>query len=76
MNQPPSGETPKKSVQKNASPPIAYAQNAYAPSRGKGRSRAASMFGISSTATASTIGTANRNIITVPCIVKSWLYVR
>src|SRR5687767_10502702 len=28
MNQPPSGETPKKRVQKNASPPIAYAQKA------------------------------------------------
>ncbi len=24
---------------------------------------------------ASTTGTANRNIMTVPCIVKSWLYV-
>ena len=26
-------------------------------------------------ANASPIGTANRNIITVPCMVKTWLYV-
>lgn len=32
------------------------------------------MLGSRYTATASTTGTANRNIITVPCIVKIWLY--
>jgi len=31
------------------------------------------MLGSSSTPTASTTGTAKRNIITVPCMVKSWL---
>ena len=74
MNQPPVGASPKKMLAKKASPPTQYAQNAYADSRGNGRSRAASMLGSSSTPIASTAGTANRNIITVPCIVKSWLY--
>ncbi len=32
------------------------------------------MFGSSNTPIASTAGTANRNIIIVPCIVNSWLY--
>ena len=53
MNQPPSGATPKKSVQKKIRPPIAYAQNAYAASRGNGRSRAPSMPGSRYTAIAS-----------------------
>ena len=38
-------------------------------------SRVPSMLGSSMTANASTIGTANRNIIIVPCIVKTWLNV-
>ena len=36
-------------------------------------SRDPSMAGSRSIAKASTIGTANRNIITVPCMVKNWL---
>jgi len=32
------------------------------------------MLGNNNTAMASTAGTANRNIITVPCMVNSWLY--
>ena len=73
MNQPPVGARPKNRLQKNVSPPIAYAQYAYADSRGNGMSRAPSMFGSSRMPIASTTGTANRNIITVPCIVNSWL---
>jgi hypothetical protein len=41
--------------------------------RGNGKSRAASICGKSITPSASIAGTANRNIIVVPCIVKSWL---
>jgi hypothetical protein len=73
MNQPPSGATPKNSVPKNTAPPTAYAQKAYADRRGNGRSRAPSIAGSRYTAMASTTGTAKRNIITVPCIVKTWL---
>ena len=36
-------------------------------------SRVPSMLGSRRTANASTMGTAKRNIITVPCIVKNWL---
>ena len=44
-----------------------------ADNRGNGRSRAASMLGSSNTPIASTAGTANRNIIVVPCVVNSWV---
>ena len=46
---------------------------AKALSRGKGRSRAASICGSSITPRASTAGTAKRNIIVVPWTVKIWL---
>ena len=36
-------------------------------------SRVPSMLGSSSMAKASMMGTANRNIIVVPCMVKNWL---
>src|SRR5690606_5481163 len=45
-----------------------------APNRGNGRSRAPTIFGIRYIATPSSTGMANRNIISVPCMVKSWLY--
>lgn len=74
MNQPPSGAQPTNRLRKKPRPPTRYSQNAKADRRGNGRSRAPSMFGSSATPIASTAGTANRNIITVPCIVNSWLY--
>src|SRR5688500_18613710 len=43
--------------------------------RGNGMSREPSMSGSMKIAIASSIGTANRNIIAVPCVVKSWLKV-
>ena len=48
-------------------------QKPNAESRGNGRSRAPSICGSSSTAIASNIGIANRNIITEPWTVKAWL---
>jgi hypothetical protein len=73
MNQPPFGARSKKMLEKKNRPPMRYAQKAKAPKRGNGRSRAASICGNRSTPRASTIGTANRNIMVVPWTVKAWL---
>jgi len=48
-------------------------QKPKAESSGNGSSRAPSIAGSRKIAPASKIGTANRNIITVPCRVKAWL---
>jgi hypothetical protein len=48
-------------------------QKPNAESRGNGRSRAPSICGSTMIENASKIGTANRNIITEPWSVKSWL---
>jgi hypothetical protein len=73
MNQPASGAALKKIEPQTKTPPITKHQKPNADRRGKGRSRAPSMAGRMRIATASKMGTANRNIITVPCKVKSWL---
>lgn len=73
MNQPASGACPKKIELETNTPPIRKHQKPKAESRGNGRSRAPSMAGRMRIATASKIGTANRNIITVPCRVNTWL---
>ena len=73
MNQPDDGAASKKIEPQTKTPPIRKLQKPKAPSRGKGSSRAPSMGGSRKIATASKIGTANRNIITVPCSVNAWL---
>ena len=73
MNQPPSGAASKKIEPQTKTPPIRKHQKPKADSRGNGRSRAPSIGGRRRIDTASKIGTAKRNIITVPCSVKTWL---
>ena len=73
MNQPPLGAASKKIEPQTKTPPIRKLQKPKAPSRGNGSSRAPSIGGSRKIATASKIGTAKRNIITVPCSVKTWL---
>jgi len=69
MNHPALGAAPKKIEPQTKVPPIRKLQKPKAPSRGNGRSRAPSIGGRRKIATASKIGTAKRNIITVPCSV-------
>ena len=73
MNQPASGAALKKIEPQTKTPPMMKHQKPKALSRGKGRSRAPTIAGSMRIATASKIGTAKRNIITVPCSEKSWL---
>ena len=73
MNQPASGAESKKIEPQTKTPPITKHQKPKADNLGNGRSRAPSMAGRRRIATASKIGTANRNIITVPCSVKAGL---
>ena len=73
MNQPDDGAASKKIEPQTKTPPRRKLQKPKAPSRGNGSSRAPSIGGNRKIATASKIGTANRNIITVPCSVKAWL---
>ena len=73
MNQPEFGAAPKKIEPQTKTPPIKKLQKPNAPRRGNGNSRTPSMGGSRKIATASKMGTANRNIITVPCSVKTWL---
>ena len=73
MNQPEDGTASKKIEPQTNTPPMRKLQKPKAPRRGKGNSRAPSMGGRRKMATASKIGTAKRNIITVPCSVKAWL---
>src|SRR5688572_415844 len=75
MNQPPRGAALKKIEPERNTPPSTKHQKPKAESRGNGRSRAPSICGRKITAMASKIGIANRNIITEPCTVKTWLYV-
>src|SRR5690606_6224576 len=71
MNQPAEGAALKKIEPQTKTPPIRKLQKPKADSRGNGNSRAPSMGGSRKIATASKTGTANRNIITVPCRVKA-----
>ncbi len=71
MNHPAFGAAPKKIDPQTKMPPMKKLQKPKAPSRGNGSSRAPSMGGRRKIATASKIGTAKRNIITVPCSVKA-----
>ena len=73
MNQPPRGAASKKIEPQRNMPPIANAQKPNADSRGNGSSRAPIICGRNMIDTASKIGIANRNIITEPCSVKTWL---
>lgn len=73
MNQPVDGAALKKIEPQTKIPPRKKLQKLKAPRRGNGISRAPSIGGRRKIATASKIGTANRNIITVPCRVKAWL---
>ena len=73
MNQPLDGAAPKKIEPQTKTPPSRKLQKPKAESRGNGSSRAPSIGGRRKIATASKIGTAKRNIITVPCSVKAWL---
>src|SRR5688572_13142933 len=75
MNQPPLGAAPKKIEPHRNSPPSRKHQNPNADRRGNGKSRAPRICGSTTTAIASKIGMANRNIITEPCTVNIWLYV-
>ena len=74
MNQPPVGAALKKMEPHRNNPPIRNAQNPKADKRGKGSSRAPIICGRKRMETASNMGMANRNIITEPCSVKTWLY--
>jgi hypothetical protein len=69
MNQPELGAAPKKIEPHTKTPPMRKLQKPKAPSRGNGISRAPIIGGSKKIATASKIGTAKRNIITVPCSV-------
>ena len=71
MNQPDDGAASKKMEPQTKTPPMKKLQKPKAPSRGKGSSRAPSIGGSRNIATASKIGTAKRNIITVPWSVKA-----
>jgi hypothetical protein len=73
MNQPPAGAALKKIEPQTNTPPSRKLQYPYAESLGNGRSRAPSISGRMRIENASKIGTAKRNIITVPCKVKTWL---
>ena len=74
MNQPPRGAASKKIEPSNEDAADQMKlQKPYADSRGNGKSRAPSICGSTMIENASKIGTANRNIITVPCSVKIWL---
>src|SRR5690606_20530192 len=73
MTQPSLGAASKNTEPHTNMPPIRKHQNPNADSRGNGRSRAPSTEGSTRIENASKIGTANRNIITEPCSVNSWL---
>src|SRR3546814_1638286 len=72
MNQPVLGAELKKIDPQTKMPPSRKLQKPKAERRGNGSSRAPSMDGSRKIAMASKIGTAKRNIITVPCSVKAW----
>src|SRR5688572_25592357 len=74
MNQPPRGAASKKREPQKNTPPRTKHQKPKAERRGKGRSRAPSIWGRTMIEKASKMGTAKRNIITEPCRVKIWLY--
>src|SRR5690606_7041509 len=73
MNQPVLGAELKKIDPQTKMPPSRKLQKPKAERRGNGSSRAPSIDGSRKIAMASKIGTAKRNIITVPCSVKAWL---
>ena len=73
MNHPPRGAALKKIDPHRNTPPRTKHQKPKADSRGNGRSRAPSIWGMKITAIDSKMGMANKNIITEPCSVKSWL---
>ena len=73
MNHPAAGAALKNSDPQTKTPPVMKHQKLKDDSRGNGSSRVPRMPGSSRIATASKIGTANRNIIAVPWSVNSWL---